>query len=256
MVHQHNLVETNIGIQFAPIRGFRTGHFGWFWCEFLQGYGWEVIEDEGLIPTYSESFESFKLKLIKANVVSPPVRMKLRNATRDQSLQLQPNKLYYTWNRESSDARSFSEAENYFAEVYELLVRFCDKMSIGPVRADLWDVTYINEIQSCEPREWHEVLPSLFPPLAETNGLRFATYEGNWHYEIEPKRGRIHLNIAKVIRDGHITPRMYVKLVARGELGPDSDWKQGIQLGHSSCVKLFREVIATANRETLEEVTP
>ena len=250
------IVETIIGVQFTPLRGFRSGHYGRLWHVVLDDAEWLSIDDEPILPSYTERFDDIRLKMTKSSGgPSGPgiVRMKVRDAGRTKSIQLQPDKLYFSWNREHPEAVDFAQAKSYFADIFDKLSKFAKAANLGPVEPNLWDVTYINQIPSGdlwkEPREWYKVLPRFFPvedPGA--TGVRFASYDGTWHFEIEPQLGRLHLNIAKMVRTGGAAPVLYMKLAARGEikdLGSD-EWLAGIERGHLSCTSLFCAITSPA----------
>ncbi len=248
-------VETVLGVQFEPIRGFRSHHYGWFWREYLNAKGFRNVSDERLLPTYVEAFDVPKLNLTKAENPEDKlgIRMKARSEDRSRTLQLQPNKLYLSWNRLNSEAPRYATVKPQFTELVADLNSFAASAGLGPLQPNLWEVQYVNQIPSGElweePRDWHRVLPTLFPQVDPSiTGLRFATYSGEWHFEIEPKLGRVHVRVAKMIANHLEAPVLYLSLIARGEIGPNGspDLATGMDLGHDACIRLFLELTSPA----------
>lgn len=245
-------VETVLGVQFEPLRGFRSNHYGWFWREHLEPFGFKSVSDEGLLPTYIEEFDVPKLDLTRK--LGPPdttgIRMKVRTEGKARTVQMQPDKLYLSWNRlNNRQAPRFAGVSAEFLLLYDRLAEFAANASLGPIRPNLWEVHYVNQIPLGQlwndPRDWHRVFPTLFPSIdPSVAGLRFATYSGEWHFEIEPKKGRVHVHVAKMVMNQSTTPTLYFSLLARGKIGPQGlpDLQAGLNAGHSACIRLFLEL--------------
>ncbi len=242
-------VETVLGVQFDALRGFRSNHYGWFWHEHLADRGFRDVSDENVLPTYQEPFGDLRLQLTR-KIVGPDrwaVRMKARRE-KSRTVQLQPDKLYYSWNRLDSNAPRYAAVRGEFLDLVDELRRFAEKGGIGPVKPNLWEVQYVNQIPPGplwqEPREWHRVLPTLFPPGdPAATGTRFATYSGEWHFEIEPSQGRVHVKVAKMVMNQAEAPTLFLSLTARGEIGGGTpDIETGIDLGHAACVRVFLQL--------------
>lgn len=241
-------VETVLGVQFEPLRGFRSGHYGWFWRDHLAGLGFNSLSDEKPLPNFVEAFGDPKLKLTRQadTLDSTAVRMKARTPDRGRTVQLQPDKLYYSWNRLNNSLIRYADVKPDFLALVGNLNEFVANASLGPVGPNLWEIHYVNQIPQGrlwqEPRDWHRVLPTLFPTAdPSVDGVRFATYAGEWHFEIEPECGRVHVKVAKMVLNQETTPVLYLSLLARGEIGGRGapDLESGLELGHKSCVQLF-----------------
>ncbi len=241
-------VETVIGVQFESLRGFRSGHYGWFWRDYLTSHNFETVSDEKPLPTFVESFGDPRLKLTRKTDIteSSAIRMKMRTPDRGRTIQLQPDKLYYSWNRLGAPSIRYAEMKPEFIRFFGNLSEFATNASLGPVKPNLWEIHYVNQITPGKlwknPSDWHRVLPTLFPSVdPSVEGIRFVTYSGEWHFEIEPQRGRIHVKVAKMVLNQEVIPVLYLSLLARGEIGERgvSDLEAGLELGHSSCVRLF-----------------
>jgi uncharacterized protein (TIGR04255 family) len=240
------VVETVIGVKFTPIEGFRSQHYGLFWHDYLKPLGWEPVADEKPLPEYTEAFDSVKLKL-EAGKATSGIRMKLKSSDRVKTLQVQPDKLYFSWGRDGQEAPDYSKARPEFDSLYETLTRFVQAANLGPLEPNLWETAYINRVPAgplwTEPKDWHRVLPKLFPSEGPScEGVRFTTYDGTWHFEIEPKRGRVHVRVAKMVVNHAPEPVLFIMLTARGATDEEVGWSDGLELGHASCVRLFLEL--------------
>lgn len=244
-------VETILGVQFEPLRGFRSNHYGWFWAEYLRSKGFTNVSDESLLPTYVEAFGVPQLKLTKpvGSEDVGGVRMKARTDDRGKTVQLQPDKLYLSWNRLDPSCPRYANVKKDFEELFRNLNQFAADASIGTVKPNLWEVHYVNQVDPgnlwSEPKDWHRVLPTLFPAVDPSiAGLKFATYSGEWHFEIQPEKGRVHVRVAKMVANKSRTPILYISLLARGEIGEagSQDIMNGLEIGHDACVRLFLEL--------------
>jgi uncharacterized protein (TIGR04255 family) len=247
--------ETILGLQFERIRGFRSNHYGSYWHQYLKPNGFGKVTDETALPTFVEQFDVPKLDLIKATEAreTSEVRMKARNQDGTRTVQLQPDKLYLSWNRLTSQTPRYSVVKTEFEALVNDLNKFAEVENLGPLQPNLWEIHYINQIRSGtlwqEPKDWHQVLPMLFPlETASISGLRQASFSGEWHFEIEPKKGRVHVKVAKMVTNQSTEPILYFSLLARGEIGPTGspDFKEGMDLGHEACMKLFHGLTSEA----------
>ena len=248
------MVETILGVQFKPLLAFRSSHYGWFWSKYLAESGWVVAGEERLLPTYVEKFGDLKLLLTQPSGDDEPaakVRIKMRNASHERTLQLQPDKLYYGWNRRGSEPFDYASAKADFAKLVETFAGFATESGLGLLEPNLWEVAYVNQVPSgrlwSEPSDWHRVFPKFFPAAGpKADGLRFASYDGHWHFEIEPRLGRVHAQVAKVVMNRGDQASLLFKLTARGAVGVEgsADWLTGLDLGHQSCYDLFCDAIS------------
>jgi len=246
--------ETLLGVQFKPLRGFGALHYGLYWHNCLSELGWLPEQDAPLFPRYAESFENSQLR---PNQSKPEeqivgVRISLKNEAGDRLLQFQPDKLYYSWQRTDSVENQrphYAELKKEFGTLFRTLTDFATENELGPIQPDLWEVKYLNMVPPgslwSEPHDWHQVLPSLFQPtVSPVDGLRFATFEGEWYYEIQPQLGRVRIRVAKMLLNQKPPPMLYIRLLARGEIGEKGlpDWPAGFDAGHAACNKLFNAV--------------
>jgi uncharacterized protein (TIGR04255 family) len=248
------VVETQLAVQFKPLTGFQSLHYGLLWSSCLSEMGWTPVADEPLLPRSAEKFDKPQLKPNQKtngddDVVG--VRVKLSNEAGDRILQFQPDQLLLSWVRTDSatEARPpYAKLKAEYAEVFKAFSDFAEDQDLGEIRPDLWEVKYLNQIHAGalwnEPDEWWKVVPKLFTQASgEDGGLRFATFEGEWYYEIKPKRGRVRVRAAKMLVNQKPPPVLYLRFLARGEIGETvPDWSTGLDIGHEACNHLFNTV--------------
>ena len=244
------VVETILGLQFVPLKGFGSPHYGWFLRDYLKDDGWAFASDERPLPTYFENFGSellhYKPPQEAMGTGSP--RMKATMPKSGKTVQIQPDKLYYSCLRNGNASIRYEQVQSEFTRLYEAYSKFSDESGIGPLVPNLWEVTYINRVSTgvlwSQVSEWHHVLPKLFPSVdPSVDGARFATFDGTWHFDLRDNAGRVHMRVAKVVMNQQPLPVLCITLTARGKLGEGiaAGWKSGLDLGHASCIQLFLE---------------
>ena len=244
------IVETVLGVQFAPLPGFKSHHYGWLWREYLSTVQWIPIGDEKLLPRYVEAFDDRQLKISTPSVQPQNaigVRLKLRSEDRSRTIQIQPDKFYFSWVRDENCRPGYAEVKPEFERLFNQFEKFTVAAKLGPIKHDLWEVLYVNQIPRgplwSEPSDWYRILPKFFPPSGPScDGIRFATYQGDWHFEIEPQRGRIHVQVAKMMMNQKPEPVLFLKLTARGSIDDAMNLKTCLDIGHDACVRLFCEI--------------
>ena len=88
-----------------PIVGFTSGHFGWYWREFL-GPDWVKTAE---VPPLVDQFESFgerawKLPIAKLKLMDsmPADRLQIINSEDDHVIQIQNTRFLYNWRKRGS----------------------------------------------------------------------------------------------------------------------------------------------------------
>ncbi len=249
------VVETLLGVQFDPLKHFRSHHYGWLLREFLSPSDWKFLADERPLHTYTENFGSdylqFKPHMATADN-SPTVRMKVSIPNTGKTAQVQPDKLYYSRKRDADFSVRYDQARDEFATLFETFTSFSESAGITPVSPNLWEVSYINRIPAGtlwkDLSDWHRVLPSFFPSFTiDGDNAKPSTFDGTWHFDLADKMGRVHVRVAKMIMNQAPPPVLFVMLTARGRIGEGgvADWRSGLDLGHRECIRLFLEITST-----------
>lgn len=262
------VIETILGVQFDLLSPFSNAYLGAFW-ETL-GPDWPFVEDA---PAIGQEYERFgkdqlwtRLGALRFNIATaPPIRILARNRTRQRMIQLQNGRLHYNWlGHDGSEYVRYHAIRSEFTPIFERLGTFLESRGIGSLRPNQWEVTYVNHLPRGtvwqQPADWNKVfstavaMPSVLP---ESN---IESFSGQWHYEIGQQRGRLHVELQHGREDetqGREPKELLIfKLTARGPAAEDQegwDWSNGLELGHRTIVKAFKELTSDEARKAWEQ---
>ena len=262
------VIETVLGVQFEPLAGFGNAHLGAFWKSL--GGDWPNVAD---VPPLEPQFEEFgeamswrtaglQLKLSR----DPHTRLQTRNLTNDRMIQVQNGRLHYNWlGHVGSEYPSYHKVRPEFDWALDLFRQFLanqpprePQSEPWELQPNQWEVTYVNHIPRGtvweQPQDWTRLFPSVAVLPAERPPVRLESLGGQWHYEIEPQRGRLHVNVSHGWRKKPDECELLVlNLTARGPVGSRGEdglgLDEGLQLGHEIIVKAFRDLTSKRAQE-------
>jgi uncharacterized protein (TIGR04255 family) len=244
------VVEVVLGVQFAPLPNFTSGHLGWFWREF-RGADWVKATDAPPLPDQFEVFGRRRWippgRELKLGLSLVPPRLQIANRAGDRLLQLQPTQFIYNWQRKESVYPSFDGVYAEFAACFRRFLDFAGEAGLGEVAPNQWEVTYVDQIPAGElwrsPSDWHRIFPGLLGPRPGIDGLNLESAGGEWHYELPPHRGRLHLALQQGAIDGG-EPVLLLQTTVRGPIGKESglDLEAGLNLGHEVALRAFTAI--------------
>lgn len=243
------VVESVLGFQFDPLPGLNNAHLAMFW-QTLGEDAWPQINDTQLIQTVFERFgEEHKWvdRVRKLKLSSETsARLQMMNASSDRMVQLQNGRLHYNWRKQGpfDPYPRYAAVRSEFDAVHRAFEEFVRQRDLGALRMNQWEVTYVNHIDQGElwqsPSDWHRVLPSLLG--SGPKGLKFEGLGGSWHFELEPRLGRLHISLQLGKRteepEGEV---IRLDLTARGPMEEEEglDLDRGLNLGHEMIVETF-----------------
>jgi uncharacterized protein (TIGR04255 family) len=249
------VVETVLGVQFAPLQGMTSGHLGWFWKGFLD-VSWEKVVDAYALPDMSENFETPIGGLgIQVGPVPLPQRFQISQPNTGRMIQVQPTRFHYNWNRVGGDYPHYKSVREEFDRYFGAFCHFTQEAGFGAIRQNQWELTYIDSIPKGSLWEtvadWHEVLPGLFsrPPAVEDVG--FESFGGEWHFEIRPRKGRVHVSVQLARVGSEPEPVLLLQTTARGPIGNGAavDVGAGLELGHRAALDVFLAITSEKAKE-------
>jgi hypothetical protein len=149
---------------------------------------------------------------------------------------------------------------NEFHQVWRALGEFCKPFRLAP---NQWEVTYVNHIPAgslwAEANDWKKIINLVGGGLPPTSGFGFEGIGGEWHFEILPRRGRLHVELQRGKVGG---PKgadlILLKLTSRGPITVEGNQAvevaldAGLQLGHDVIVKAFTEMTSKQAHEVWE----
>jgi uncharacterized protein (TIGR04255 family) len=249
------LVEAVLGVQFNPLPHFSNAHLGAFWKRL--GSGWTAVEDAVPIDPQFERFggsgEWTQLGLQLRVIPVPVIRLQIRNTARDRMIQVQNGRLHYNWvKHEGGDYPHYRTLRPEFDRVLDEFRRFLVDEKLGELQPNQWEVTYVNQL--LQGTLWKDLsdFDGVFriEPVLEPNlpGVKLSGFGGEWHYDILPQKGRLHVQVLNGRLASPEAPEMLgLTLTARGPVGEDSDAEapsldHGLDLGHEKVVQAFHDL--------------
>lgn len=242
------VIETVIGVQFNSLVDFRNAHFGSFWKTVLTD-DWKQTQDA---PPIADQFETFRsttapnLHKVVLRTAGPSDRVQFIHKSDDRVIQLQQTRLLLNWRKRHEDYPRFGERLADFQTLWNSWARFCSESGIGELAPNQWEISYYNHVPRGtlweSPSDWSSILPGLLKTTTESEHLRFEYQDGEWHFELPPERGRLHISLQRASVDGEHLLRW--TQTARGPLESDS-WSEvesGLRTGHSAIISAFESL--------------
>jgi uncharacterized protein (TIGR04255 family) len=255
------VVETVLGVQFHPLPNFTNGHLGLFWKRL--GSDWPFAADVLALEPQFEQFADPQ-SWVQAGIlfkVSQEVgsRLQIRNKDHDRMIQVQNGRLFYNWlGQGGGNYAGYKIVRPAFNQALKELERFLVEELKGDVQPNQWEVTYVNHLPKGTVWNSLEDCAELFRmrPLLQggPSGTLLEDFGGEWHYEIPPKRGRLHVQLkhGKLPNPGG-SEGILLTLTARGPIGEvkeqGSDLDTGLNLGHEVIVRAFYDLTAETAHE-------
>jgi uncharacterized protein (TIGR04255 family) len=252
------LVEVAMSVQFDPPKGLNQAHLGAFWV--TQKASLPHVRAIQPISATNEAFGDQgqwlppSLQLALTN--EPDCRLQMTSPDDEWMCQVQRNRLVINWRKRKAQYPRFGATWERFKSVWRDWQAFLVDSGFGPIKPQLWELTYVNRI----PKEglWNSPLdwPGIFPGLwggafASVDGAELRGFYGQWVWEstdpvarlyVEPKPGR---SIDKPPQDVlllSLTARGLVDLEgAEAAGGPEviDAVESGMESGHSLIVLTF-----------------
>lgn len=218
-----------------------------------------MAEDAPALPQEFERFGEDRawraLGSIKLELTEKPLtRVQIRNAPGTRMVQIQNGRLLYNWvGAADDDYPRYDQIRPGFDEVLARLKAFLAQEQLGELRINQWEVTYVNHMPRStvwnSPEDWGRLLDwrALFGrPMP---GVQLESIGGGWHYVIEPRRGRLHVDCYHGNAHEPRGPEVLVlKLTARGPVNESMDGAgvdTGLDLGHTVIVQSFASLTSS-----------
>jgi len=180
----------------------------------------------------------------------PAARLQMVSEDGHWMVQVQNGRLVFNWRKLSThDYPRWSKTLPRFHETYDKLKEFTAERKLGTIEPDQWEVTYANHFVRGEdwqtPHDWPVLVPGVLGHPTPAEGLRLESAAGTVHMEIEPRRGRLHVELEHAMhRSGDANESqeiLVLQLTARGPVGAGDDESllEGLRLGRLAIVDSF-----------------
>jgi uncharacterized protein (TIGR04255 family) len=256
------LVESVLGVQFAPIMYFTSGHAGKFWRSL--GPDWTSARDAApLDPSFEEFGErgAWAEQVNRFRISAAPAhsRLQIQHSSGDRMIQVQESRFHYNWVRKDSAAYPrYATIRPEFEQAFTEFCGFCENEKLTVPAPNQWEITYVNLLLERESwrtaADWSEILPSLLGPATKIHDLGLETLHGRWTFELPSQSGRLHVELACVRAGPDKKRALQLTLTSRG---PAADWSAalgGLELGHAAIVRTFDAVTSERAHKLWERV--
>ncbi len=246
------VVETVLGVQFVPLKGFSFQHFGLFWSRIRQKYP-KFIPKPPLVPVV-EDFEGklFQKPKFSISLSENPndIRGWYLNAPETRLIQLQNDRFLYNWKKVKGDELypQFDTIQPEFKAEWENFCRFLTEENFNHPELTQCEVTYVNHIEIEKGWKSFGDFDKVFAPWSgQFSGSFLPTPEKitfNIAFTIPQKKGRLHISAQPAIRRQDGKEIVKVELTARGRPSHSSlsailEW---FDIGHEWIVRGFTDL--------------
>lgn len=249
------VVETVLGIQFAPLPGFSTAHAGCYWKKHLDP-AWTGVKDAPRLPDQFERLgteqrwrSGVEIRQIQAG---EPNRVQFVGSDGERMIQVQDSRFIYNWRKREGAYPSYDKLRPEFDGRFNVFRRFVQEAELGSLEWNQWEVTYVNHIPRGELwqaiGDWPAVFPDISFAARKVDGLECDQVRSEWQFTIGQHQGRLHASI----RLGKTAEGMEVavfQLTARGPIDQNAGFDSGFSLGHAAIVRSFTEMTSPMAHE-------
>lgn len=244
------IIELALGVQFADLKGFHTGHFG-AWRERVRTR-FPQFEQHPPLPTIEEKFD-LKPQKVTIQLVpgAPAPRCWFLNNAGTELIQLQQNRFVYNW-RKQKDAAEYPRYTNLrrkFARELDAFSRFLRAEKLGPFAPNQCELTYIDHIVAGEGWQRHGQISEAISVLHTEHGEEFLPEPENANLLLryimrdhgKTPIGRLHASASSEYRIADFKPLFVLRLTARGRpLGNDiAGVVKFLDIAHEWSVRAF-----------------
>lgn len=253
-------METVLGVQFEALSSFTSAHLGLFWNSLDED--WSVVEDAAPIEPVAEQLDQDWHEGIGRNlnlqlISTPSIRLRITNPKQRRMIQVQNNRFHCNWlGPKGGPYPTYDVLRPEFDAAFARFIRFINEHRLGEVKPNQWEVTYVNYIPKDTVwkthEDWSSLFRSLHMPKESLSCGALESISGQWHYQIEPQRGRLHVQLqhgVKELYEGGPSEEMIIMtLTARGPassemaLTTSGSWQDGLDIGRRSIVNSFVEL--------------
>jgi uncharacterized protein (TIGR04255 family) len=255
------VIETILGVHFAPVKGLTTAHLGLFWNSLGKQHWPSVHELPSIIPQV-ERFDispSARHQFLFQMMDRPEIRMRFTHADENKVVQLQHNLLQTHWIHTPGSVypRYTKSTKPEFLEIWRKFGIFLAESELPIPQLLQWEVTYINRIPSGNEELWQSpddwrllFIDAMVSPKTPDATIESASV--THHYRLKNDRGRLHVALQHAVGTDGQTESLDVTLTARGPISakvqstnsPYSDeyldlLSQGLDIGRHAIVRSF-----------------
>jgi len=222
------VVETALGVEFAPLEKWSIPCFGLFWQDIRNEY--PRCQAHGPLGSQIEQFDaegsSFAVpKLMLTAQQVPDIRCWFLETSGSRLLQIQRDRFVHNWRKPGSTS-NYPHYETIRPTFEREWGRFCDflrRESLGEPDVVQCEVTYVNHLERGKGWDSFGDVAKVLRCWSGSCGEFLPSPEGmllSVRYVMPDNRGRLHVNLHPALRKEDAKAILQLSLTARGR--PDS----------------------------------
>ena len=244
------LIETATSVQFSPLPNLGNAMFGLLWNEhFRETY--PKLEEAVPIEPQVERFGAGappRAQMMLRVGRPPAARLRMVSDDKHWMVQVQNGRLVFNWRELGmQDYPRWKKTLPRFRDAYAKLTQFVAEHRLGAIDPDQWEVTYANHFVRGKdwqtPQDWPTLVPGVFGRPSAAEGLRLESVAGTVHMEIEPRLGRLHVELEHAVRRSGDSDEeiLVMQLTARGPVDSPEEESlfEGLNRGRLAIVDTF-----------------
>ena len=239
--------EVVCGVQFERSNKWQTSHFGIFWERVQHDYPNFSDQPPLLVLPDPMKPPAPEVGIAIRDEAFPLRRVWLIDQTGRFLMQLDPPRFLHNWRKvEDTDPYPhFQAAYSRFTNSLELFRSFAQDFTLGEIRPNQYELSYINHIFADELGEF---------PQAVNKFVKFYTWQSAFLAEptaaeirlkipMQRNRGNLSVSVKHGIRNSDQKEVLILDLAARGSADPSgSDMTEWFELAHETIVRGFAEI--------------
>lgn len=244
------VIETLLGVQFAPLARLSASHLGLYWGQIRKAYPTAELK-----PPLGPAVEQFGQQVprpleIGVEIVSePPLRIWFINESSTQLLQIQKDRFLRNWRRMKPEDvyPHYDTLKPKFVHEWDQFCDFLKGERVGVPQIDLCEVTYINHIPLGLGWETfgqaHKVVSVVKPRGNEGFLPEPEMVQMNSNYVMGDKQGRLYVGLQPALRNYDAREVLQLTLTARGKPASSAleDVLAWFDMGHEWIVRGFAD---------------
>jgi len=244
------VIETVIGVQFAPLQAFSIPHFGLYWSKIRTSYSKCEVQ-----PPLDPAVEEFGVQTRKDPGIgiefAPALSLRcwFIDETSTRLIQVQRDRFIQNWRKVKGDEvyPRYESLRSSFEREWQRFCEFLEQERIEMPEVNQCEVTYVNHI---EPgKGWHsygEIRNVIASWSGDSSGDFLPEPEMvrlNTTYPMPDKKGRLRIIMQPVLRGRDAQEVLQLNLTARGRprSSRSDDILDWIDLGREWIVRGFTD---------------
>jgi len=255
--HTPPVVETVLGLQFAPLRKFTAAHAGLYWRSVL-GDDWSDVKQQPRLDDEIERLDekgSWGQPGIALAAAPPLIRLQFTSRTAERMIQVQDSRFVYNWRRRGESYPTYEVLLPEFRTHFQRFEQFIADERLGKIHPNQWEVTYVNHILKGElwesPSDWEQIFPGVFGGIVNAAVGRVESMGASWSISVgaPDRKARLRALVQHArVSEPKAAEVIDLRLTARGPLEsePLKDVMAAFDVGHDSIVTTFDKLTSPA----------